>query len=93
MRVSITDSVTMIDQDEVVVARSAGVDLGATTWTYPDGTTLDIRSVRPSLDALSSLYTKAEFSKQAIDAAAYVKQKARIIAMFNKRDQTGSRYE
>ncbi|NQX61817.1 hypothetical protein [Paenibacillus qinlingensis] len=93
MRVSTSNAVTTIDQDEIVVALSAGVDLEAATWTYPDGTTLDIRGMRPNLGALSSLYLKAESSKQPIDAAAYVKHKARIIASFNKRDQTGARYE
>jgi hypothetical protein len=85
--------VTVIDQDEEVTARIGALNPSDPTWTYPDGTVLDVRGLRCNVDVLTNLYAKACYSKQPVDSAAYMKHKARVIASFNKRDQTGSRYE
>lgn len=54
---------------------------------------VDVSSHRPSLDVLSGLYQKAQVSNRPEDAAAYVKHKTRVLALFKKRDVDGQRYE
>jgi hypothetical protein len=87
MRVSNNGVATVIDRDEEVVSRTAGIDMGAPYWEYVDesGQTVrvDVSAHRPNLDALASLYQKANASKQPEDAAAYVRHKARVLALFH----------
>lgn len=79
MRAYTTDGITTIDQDDAVVKMANGVDLS----------TVNIASLRPNLDVLGGLFTKAYCSKKPEDAAAYVKHKARVMDLFYKRDVQG----
>ncbi|WP_373230372.1 hypothetical protein [Cohnella sp.] len=79
--------VTVIDGDEVVVNRTAGIDMNAPYWEYvgTDGVTVrvDVSSHRPNMDVLAGLYQKAYASKRPEDAAAYVRHKTRVLALFS----------
>jgi hypothetical protein len=77
---------TTIDEDGDVLVRLNGVNPG-------DFIPLDISGFPPDLDTLSALYLKAQATKRLDDADAYKRHKARIIAMFERRDIGGSRYE
>ncbi|MFD0675283.1 MULTISPECIES: hypothetical protein [unclassified Paenibacillus] len=98
MRVSTNDNgITVIDQDEAVVALAAGIDTDTTVWSYVDRSgqtvTIDISAHRPNLDVLSGLYRQAEVTKRPEVAAAYISMKSRILVLFDKRDRLGERYE
>lgn len=98
MRVNTNDKgFTTIDNDTEVTSRVGGLDVNAQSWNYVNREgqtiTVDVRSAALNLDTLAQLYAKALSSKQPADAAGYVQHKNRLITSFNKRDQTGSRYE
>lgn len=88
---------TVIEDDNEVIARVGGMDVNAPSWTYTNRSgetvTVDVRGCRPNLDSLSKLYDNACASKRPEDAAAYVQHKNRVLALFEKRDVDGHRYE
>jgi hypothetical protein len=88
---------TVIDRDDEVVSKTAGIDMNAPYWEYvgTDGVVVrvDVSSHRPNLDVLAGLYHKAIVSKRPEDAAAYVRHKARVLALIHKRDVLGESNE
>jgi hypothetical protein len=100
-----SDGRTVITGDEVVIGTSNGessgylgdINVDAPNWSYtlPSGeiVTVDVSSTRPNLDSLASLYERATKSKRPEDAAAYLRHKTRVLALFKKRDIDGERYE
>lgn len=76
---------TVISGDDHLVQRAKTVDQST---PY-----VDVSRHRPGLDVLAGLYLKADASKRPEDAAAYVRHRDRISAMFRKRDVEGARYE
>ncbi|RED57170.1 hypothetical protein [Cohnella lupini] len=87
MRVSNNGKTTVIDGDEVVVARAASIDMNAPYWEYvgSDGelVRVDVSAHRTNMDVLSRLYQKAYASGRSEDAAGYVRHKARVLALLN----------
>jgi hypothetical protein len=103
MRVNTSDKgITTIVNDTEVTSRVGGLDVNAPFWTYDvvdhqgkvlETVTVDVRKAALNLDTLAQLYSKALSTRQPADAAGYIQHKNRLITSFNKRDQTGSRYE
>ncbi|MCL6458833.1 MAG: hypothetical protein K6T85_12570 [Gorillibacterium sp.] len=76
----------LIDEDNEVLDRLTGVQPG-------DFEQLDISAIRPTMDELSKLYRKAQATKLPQDGDAYRRHKERVIAMAERRDIHGERYE
>ncbi|WP_169083236.1 hypothetical protein [Paenibacillus sp. PL91] len=100
---------TIIMDDEQVIELAQSVDIDAPYWEYiytlkriditghlvevEETVRVDVSSHRPNLDTLSGLFNMAEATKRPEWAAAYLRHKTRVLALFKRRDIDGLRDE